>query len=531
MSEVADNSPPKPSENGSWLWDWNAYEMWFPEETEDVDVATIECWRYDDDQQGQAIPPIKKFEIIKFHTPAMDSWLKEPVPVVDGQHPSSGFKIVAVPVARTKPLPNLTEQENHSLNATLGLPFFDGHHASHGVGASGAFLQSDGSYVFILRKSGNTASIGTALRYDPQTNVSRGVLHFHALEHHFSRFEKMGDQFIHCSHPLLLPLLATELSFCDVMNHVADCINRLDNIEQETGYGLGTWDGEVQAQRDHRTLVRELGILQSRLYVQQANFAWPRILTQFIREKARHLEVNLPAESQSRLKIPCRMLDERAEFVLSNIECATLYGGLKERMEAQQTVLFNLIAQSDNLINIDLAKDSKEMAVASKQDSSAMKIIALLTTFFLPGTFIASFFAMPLFDWSEPTLSRVANRHFWVYWAVTGPLTLTIMAGVMAWALWNNRRVALLQSHARDSVGNRPVEDNGQNTEDDQKPGDDQESGSDQETGNEEDEGQDTDTEQSPERNAEKMGFRQKYSLRGLLRRQKRQSVTVEAEP
>jgi Mg2+ and Co2+ transporter CorA len=29
------------------------------------------------------------------------------------------------------------------------------------------------------------------------------------------------------------------------------------------------------------------------------------------------------------------------------------------------------------------------MAIASKQDSSAMKIIALLTTFFLPGTFIA----------------------------------------------------------------------------------------------------------------------------------------------
>lgn len=57
--------------------------------------------------------------------------------------------------------------------------------------------------------------------------------------------------------------------------------------------------------------------------------------------------------------------------------------------------LFNLIAQSDSLINVSLAKDSREMAVASKQDSSAMKIIALLTTFFLPGTFIAVRLGIP----------------------------------------------------------------------------------------------------------------------------------------
>jgi len=53
------------------------------------------------------------------------------------------------------------------------------------------------------------------------------------------------------------------------------------------------------------------------------------------------------------------------------------------------TQLFNLIAQADNDINIGLSKDTKELAVASKRDSSAMKIIAFLTTLFLPGTFVA----------------------------------------------------------------------------------------------------------------------------------------------
>lgn len=59
---------------------------------------------------------------------------------------------------------------------------------------------------------------------------------------------------------------------------------------------------------------------------------------------------------------------------------------------------------------------------------------------------------MPLFNWSEPELHQVANSHFWVYWAVTGPLTLVTMAGVIAWAVWNSRRIQLLQSRARESV-------------------------------------------------------------------------------
>ena len=36
-----------------------------------------------------------------------------------------------------------------------------------------------------------------------------------------------------------------------------------------------------------------------------------------------------------------------------------------------------------------MARDSKELAEASKRDSSSMKVIAVLTTLFLPGTFIA----------------------------------------------------------------------------------------------------------------------------------------------
>lgn len=219
-----------------------------------------------------------------------------------------------------------------------------------------------------------------------------------------------------------------------------------------TGYGLSTSENATDSQNDYRVLVKGLGKFQSQLYLALATITSSRYMALFLRQKIQHLSGVIPEECQQKLAPACHMLDERIEFLLSNMEHTYMMGAMKERMEAQQTVLFNLIAQADSLINVSLAQDSREMAVSSKQDSSAMKIIALLTTFFLPGTFIASFFAMPLFNWSEPELHQVANSHFWVYWAVTGPLTLVTMAGVIAWAVWNSRRIQLLQSRARESV-------------------------------------------------------------------------------
>jgi len=49
----------------------------------------------------------------------------------------------------------------------------------------------------------------------------------------------------------------------------------------------------------------------------------------------------------------------------------------------------NLIAQEDNMRNIELARDSKVIATSSKRDSSVMKVLAVLGTLFLPASFIA----------------------------------------------------------------------------------------------------------------------------------------------
>jgi hypothetical protein len=174
-----------------------------------------------------------------------------------------------------------------------------------------------------------------------------------------------------------LPLLAIELSFCMVRDRLAKCRSGLDNIEQQTGYGFGLSDGEVRVRRDYQTLVQDLGLLQSQVYTHHATMTWCRILIRFIREKAKHLKDNLP-ELHSKLEVPRRMLEERAEFVLSNIECAAVYDGLKERMEAQQTVVSTYCRLTD------ISFQKQVLTIQSSSTSLPSLIIASISA--LPKT-------------------------------------------------------------------------------------------------------------------------------------------------
>jgi hypothetical protein len=99
--------------------------------------------------------------------------------------------------------------------------------------------------------------------------------------------------------------------------------------------------------------------------------------------------------------------------------------------------LFNLIAQRDSKLNIRLAKDSRTIASSSKPDSTSMKTLAAVTVTFLPATFVSSLFAMPLFNWDAQGNSQVIKHRFWIYWAVTAPLTI---ATLIIWISWTHRQ-------------------------------------------------------------------------------------------
>ena len=99
-------------------------------------------------------------------------------------------------------------------------------------------------------------------------------------------------------------------------------------------------------------------------------------------------------------------------------------------------------------MSIGVAQDSRTIALASKHDSTSMKTLAAVTVVFLPGTFVASLFSMTMFDWQDEN-NHVLTSKFWIYWAVTVPLTL---ATVAAWYVWINRKASRESAREREDV-------------------------------------------------------------------------------
>ena len=67
----------------------------------------------------------------------------------------------------------------------------------------------------------------------------------------------------------------------------------------------------------------------------------------------------------------------------------------KDRIAIQVSVINQVISTRDTSLSIQIARDTR-------RDGSSMITLAVVTLLFLPGTFVASFFTMPLFNWDAP---------------------------------------------------------------------------------------------------------------------------------
>ncbi|KAE8423748.1 hypothetical protein BDV36DRAFT_321 [Aspergillus pseudocaelatus] len=80
---------------------------------------------------------------------------------------------------------------------------------------------------------------------------------------------------------------------------------------------------------------------------------------------------------------------------------------------------------------------SHEMSRNTRYDSMVMKTLSFVGMIYLPGTFVSGIFGSNFFDFqSGEKESWEMSREFWLYWAVTIPLTL---ATFTVWALWHYR--------------------------------------------------------------------------------------------
>ena len=94
------------------------------------------------------------------------------------------------------------------------------------------------------------------------------------------------------------------------------------------------------------------------------------------------------------------------------------------RLASLDKRIANVISLSFNLVT---QRDSQVL----KQDSNAMKAIAILTLVFLPLTGIASLFSTPFFEVTKSHLWVSAS--IWIFWVITVCLTCSI---VSIWVWW-----------------------------------------------------------------------------------------------
>ncbi|KAG5659918.1 hypothetical protein KAF25_003440 [Fusarium avenaceum] len=96
--------------------------------------------------------------------------------------------------------------------------------------------------------------------------------------------------------------------------------------------------------------------------------------------------------------------------------------------EAMQAILKAM--QEDAGLSRQMARQSHMLAKDMKRDSVAMKTIAIVTMFFLPGATFAALLSMPFFD-NDNWLSQASR--FWVWVALTFPFTIACFIFYKVW--------------------------------------------------------------------------------------------------
>ncbi|KAL9111932.1 MAG: hypothetical protein Q9227_003782 [Pyrenula ochraceoflavens] len=307
---------------------------------------------------------------------------------------------------------------------------------------SAAFIDSADQDSFTTRYHLEWTNWRMIWSHTPSTPTSPRITH---CIFSYSRESEMADHMPEFLRKLAYygtnPMFPALISLINILTRMVKTVSNSEDELGEVSEGIGFQAWEDEYATDMPTLPNYVALSRQASAVASENAhhqfrlrlvhnLMSTVIEECDRFKQRALRMN---ESANDLIAYDAMRDAMGHLTITTDELAMFSNALQQLASIQITVIFNLIAQRDQSLNIDVARDSRTLAVESKRDSSSMKTIAAVTMFFLPGTFVASLFAMNLFDWDAAHWSEVANGRFWVYWVVTVPLTGIVMG---VWLVW-----------------------------------------------------------------------------------------------
>ncbi|TAQ88901.1 hypothetical protein B7494_g2778 [Chlorociboria aeruginascens] len=286
------------------------------------------------------------------------------------------------------------------------------------------FLNDGSAFIFKM----GLQAIGyfsLVLSYNEDTRITHAILLAQTVYNEFPRLVeglKFGPEL--CLHPLFI-VIGLEEIITDIGHEKLDLANKsLDRLEDLMGLHpfRNRFVGDplkidfVWATRTLNSISTMVGVTGMRICAAQVVLEkWSRYSEQLnlphLSEKPRTQDAELWQDVSVRIGDQVEYLSDLCRNLLLRKEFE------QQRTQTQLSVVYNYMSQKDALVNIDIATETKK-------DSSAMKTIAVLTMVFLPGTFVAAFYAMPLFDWDAAPGSSVLKDRFNYYWIATFPLTI-----------------------------------------------------------------------------------------------------------
>ncbi|KAF2799065.1 hypothetical protein K505DRAFT_356955 [Melanomma pulvis-pyrius CBS 109.77] len=316
------------------------------------------------------------------------------------------------------------------------------------------------------------------LTFDPTTRITYAlIVGLTAVEidlvHSYLSSPEVTSSPLLATHPMLLPVILLDLATDDTSSLLKVRIKSLGQIQQQTGMdrfnslksaavavGSRTSIGGKEKDRfelDLDAVMLRLTCLSDWVAAQRGFIGIQERVVDFV---GRMMADSIPevetADASSRDSV-VTMFQERLAFVKESLLAAEQKCQYLERsINAQVQTIYSLIGQKDNRLNIlaansscQIASDSRRIAILTRRDSTDMRIIAAVTLIFLPGTFVATVFSTGMFDWGsgDPTPSpnaggsgtdaghgRTVSGYIWVYFMLTGVLTLVVL---IAWVLFS----------------------------------------------------------------------------------------------
>jgi len=147
-------------------------------------------------------------------------------------------------------------------------------------------------------------------------------------------------------------------------------------------------------------------------------------------QKAFHDEYNYSAPGPACNRVEVKRTRQYLLFQLQMLKSLEARAKANDgRARNEITLAFNMVAQRDSRTN-------NAINVSTRSDSVTMKAIAVLTMFFLPSMFVSAIFSMSFFNFAPHDSETRMSNQFWIYVAVTGPLTFFTYAVFYIYERW-----------------------------------------------------------------------------------------------